>query len=655
MTFNKYYHILIISVLILFQLSVSASGIHDVRNRKSINKAITTDTLSWSVAFMNKIFNGNGEWYLTNESFQKAIKGVIDYAENDPIDTVVVRMGQLLHNDTIPLIFNRKAENFPNKRSIPGYLSADEIDRQVENRRKTVSDSVRKTLIRVPDSFLEDGLSNAPLIPAGDPKQLLVHMDQTLPVSFRNRFNKGLENIRLPQNVTEAEIDTIKTKLFIWTRQAYNDSVLFARRDSLMLLYRENTIGKLSSDAASGRKSYLASKNREYLQRYNEAEVTKVNDSIRLALRYLTELAANDSTLITVANLQGTQAKIWTANHQMTPMRIFLKNEQNDSLSVILYNNGKGGLRMVIDDGVKFLRFAETQKKEITFNPKKPDAKLRHVNLRTIDPLPWKLLGTGTIGFTQTAISNWAKGGESSLSVLLIGRYSANYSKKHIKWENLAEFRLGTFTSKSRGIEKNDDKLEFQSRIGYSAFKKWYYSAESNFRTQVAKGYKYPDKASPISEFMAPAYLTISVGMDFKPNKDFSLFLSPITSKTTFVKDTALIDPTHFGLEAGTTRLWEPGAIAKLNWHYKIKEDMFYDTRAELFNNYRYPFQKFNVYWEQTLVMQITQHVNARINTQVIYDYNVKFPITDETGKTIDQKAKWQFKEMFTLGFNYRF
>ena len=243
MTFNKYYYTLTISVLLFLQVSVFAMDIKDVGNRKSKNRPIMKDSLSWSVGFMNKLFNGNGEWYLTNESFQKTIKGVIDYAENDPVDTVVVRMEQLLHNDSIPLIFNRKAENIPNKRSIQGYLSSDEIDRQVENRRRTVSDSVRKTLIRVPDSFLEDGLLNAPIIPAGDPKQLLVNMDRTLPASFRNKFYKGLDHIRFPQNVTEAEIDTIKTKLFNWTRQSYNDSVLFSRRDSLMQLYRENIIG----------------------------------------------------------------------------------------------------------------------------------------------------------------------------------------------------------------------------------------------------------------------------------------------------------------------------------------------------------------------------------------------------------------------------
>ena len=45
--------------------------------------------------------------------------------------------------------------------------------------------------------------------------------------------------------------------------------------------------------------------------------------------------------------------------------------------------------------------------------------------------------------------------------------------------------------------------------------------SETNFRTQIAKGYKYPDKDHPISTFMAPAYLTTSLGMDYKPNKIF--------------------------------------------------------------------------------------------------------------------------------------
>ena len=76
---------------------------------------------------------------------------------------------------------------------------------------------------------------------------------------------------------------------------------------------------------------------------------------------------------------------------------------------------------------------------------------------------------------------------------------------------------------------------------------------------------------------------------------------------------------------------------------------------ASQLNNYLYPFQKFNVDWEQSLILQVTQHINSRIMTQLIYDYNVKFPITDANGLQVAQQAKWQFKELLTIGFNYKF
>ena len=654
MTYNRYLGLLIISLLFIFHLPASGTGFAAGKNKRYANAA-QKDSLNWSITFVKKIFNGSGEWFMTNSSFQKSVRGVIDFTENEPIDTVVVNLNRLLKSDTIPAIFNRKAENIPNKKLVPGYVGSDELEHQVEMRRKFVSDSVSGNLVVVPDTWLSVGLSKVALIPQGDPQKMIAGMDKSLPVAFKNRFNKGWAGIILPSNVTGAEIDTLKSRLFKDTRQSFNDSILFFKRDSLLHAYRENYILQLSAEAASKKRMLLAAKNREILNAFNESEIRKVNDSIRMALRFLTDRAAADSSLVSVSNLTGSRTKIWTSNQLMTPMRIYLKNEQNDSLSVILYNNGKGELKMVIDDGVKFLRFTESQKKEITFHAKKPDPNLRTVNLRQIDPLPWKLFGIGTIGFTQTSLTNWAKGGESSMSLLLIEKYIVNYSKKNFKWENLAEFRLGIFSSESKGLEKNDDKIEIQSRAGLSAFKKWYYSLETNFRTQMARGYMYPDKSKPISAFMAPGYLTFSLGMDYKPNKNFSLFLSPLTSKSTFVKDTVLINPANFGLENGKKSLWEPGAIVKVNWHYPIMENIIYDTRAEIFNNYRYTFQKFNVDWEQSLVLQVTQHINSRIMTQLIYDYNVKFPITDANGIQVAQQAKWQFKELLTIGFNYKF
>ncbi|MCE1199991.1 MAG: DUF3078 domain-containing protein [Marinilabiliales bacterium] len=651
---KKWRYLWIISLILTVSDLVAHAATLPPEASKGRSKTVSNDTLTWSVNLIKRIIHSPGEWYLTKDEWGKPVKGIYDYAVNDPVDTLVVRMRTLLAADTLRF-FNRKAENIPNKRNVPGYLFAEELENRVAYRSKSVTDSLRRIVIPVPESYLADGLANAPLLKSTNPMQTLAALDSSLPDAFRRKFYKGWSSVRLPALASAAETDSMRVKILAWTLQTYNDSILFHRRDSLMAAFRENSIKKSVEEATTRQRNYLMQRNRDLLNAYNEAEIAKTNDSVRFALGYLTSYAALDSLPLSLSNLSGNKSRTWTANRPMMPIRIFLKNEQNDSLGVVIYNLGKGEIKLVIDDGVKLMRFAETQKKEIMFRPKKPENKLQSFNFRHVEGPAWKLLGTGSVGFTQTSLSNWAKGGESSLSLLLIGRYTADYTKNHVKWENLAEFRLGIFNSKTRGLEKNDDKIEFQSRFGYSTAKKWYISAETNFRTQMANGYKYPDKVNPISAFMSPAYLTFSLGMDYKPNKNFSLFLSPLTSKTTSVRDTALIDVTTYGIEKGKTRLWEPGAIVKMNWHKQIIDEIGYDTRAEIFNSYKYPFSKYNVDWEQTLMLNVTRHISTRINTQLIYDYNVKFPVLDANGVEIAKQAKWQFKELFTVGFNYKF
>ena len=399
----------------------------------------------------------------------------------------------------------------------------------------------------------------------------------------------------------------------------------------------------------------MADQNAALLAAYNDKTVGIINDSLRIALQYLAAHAEADSMLIRLSNLNNEQTSLWTANRTMKPLRMFMKNAQQDSLSVALINNGKGVVKLVIDDGVILTRFSKKQNRYTSFETKAPDKKLKKVELKKVVLPPWTLRGNGSLGFTQTSLSNWAKGGESSLLLLAIGKYNANYSKDKVKWENGAEFRYGITQSKTTGLEKNDDKIEFQSRFGYQAFKKWYYSVESDFRTQIANGYAYPDKVNPISAFMAPGYLTTSIGLDYKPNKDFSLFLSPITSKTTYIRDTMLISPLKYGFPPGAKKLWEPGLIIKSNWHLKISDNITYDTKGEFFDNYKDFFQKISAEWDQTLIMQVNRFINVRVMTMMIYDYNTKFPVVNASGTVIGQKPKLQFEELFTLGLVYKF
>ena len=62
----------------------------------------------------------------------------------------------------------------------------------------------------------------------------------------------------------------------------------------------------------------------------------------------------------------------------------------------------------------------------------------------------------------------------------------------------------------------------------------------------IFNSYEYSENEKKIVvNFMTPAYFTLSLGLDYKPNENFSLYLSPIAGKWTFVRDTVGIDPTH--------------------------------------------------------------------------------------------------------------
>src|SRR5665647_150862 len=59
------------------------------------------DSLKWSVDYLNKLLYSGGEWYLTDRQYKKPIRGVLNYAENDPLDTVIVDIHKLLSDDKL--------------------------------------------------------------------------------------------------------------------------------------------------------------------------------------------------------------------------------------------------------------------------------------------------------------------------------------------------------------------------------------------------------------------------------------------------------------------------------------------------------------------------------------------------------------------------
>ena len=97
---------------------------------------------------------------------------------------------------------------------------------------------------------------------------------------------------------------------------------------------------------------------------------------------------------------------------------------------------------------------------------------------------------------------------------------------------------------------------------------------------------------------MTPAYFTLSLGLDYKPNENFSLYLSPIAGKWTFVRDTVGIDPTRYGVEVGKRSKGDAGARLELRNKFSLFKIM--DVRNELimFSSYYNSQQTFTANWQ---------------------------------------------------------
>lgn len=124
-------------------------------------------------------------------------------------------------------------------------------------------------------------------------------------------------------------------------------------------------------------------------------------------------------------------------------------------------------------------------------------------------------------------------------------------------WENSVDLGYGILrqTEELFGTDngkwiKTDDRFDITSKYGQRASKHWYYAGLMNFRTQTTAGYDYAvDDVTEISGFLAPGYLLSAIGMDYKPNDKFSLFVAPFTSKLTFVNDSLLANAGAFGVD----------------------------------------------------------------------------------------------------------
>ena len=267
---------------------------------------------------------------------------------------------------------------------------------------------------------------------------------------------------------------------------------------------------------------------------------------------------------------------------------------------------------------------------------------------------------------TQSSFVNWNAGGRNNISVQGLISATARYAKKKTTWVNYLVLGLGGLQyigagSGEESLQKTDDRIEIGTIYGRKIKnKKLYSSFFASFKTQFIDGFNYPNDSVRVSTFMAPGYVNLGYGIDYKPTKHLSLFISPLSSKMTFVNDQVLANAGSFGVEGaeynsngdiiaeGKRFRGEFGAYFKMNYKKEIVKNITMSSTLDLFSNYLDRPQNIDVNADVLFNFKVNGWFSASLNWTLLYDHDID--IRDDKGGV---GPRTQFKSVLGLGVSY--
>ncbi len=270
------------------------------------------------------------------------------------------------------------------------------------------------------------------------------------------------------------------------------------------------------------------------------------------------------------------------------------------------------------------------------------------------DSVVVKKQGSWGVNFANVGLSNWAGGGENSLAIGTVFNTAVTRTKGKGAWKNQIDFALGGAKVGEQDFRKTDDNIILLSQYSKTIKENLAWSLTGILRTQLLVGNTFANDpanageeiATKISNFMAPGYLSINLGIDHQIGDNLSLSFAPAAGKFTFVSDDDLAGT--YGVDAGENFRAEFGTNLLATLSLPIMENISFKSTANLFTPYSDTFGTIDVNWETLLVMKINKWFNATFGTQLIYDADILFA---QEGSTPTREL--QFKHVLNFGANF--
>lgn len=257
------------------------------------------------------------------------------------------------------------------------------------------------------------------------------------------------------------------------------------------------------------------------------------------------------------------------------------------------------------------------------------------------------------IQFSQAYISpNWYQGGNNNLNILLNAIYSVKLNQAfhpNLLFETTLQYKLAMNSAPDdtlRSYNISENMFQLNSKFGYKAASRWYYTVNLLLKTPVLNNYK-SNTTNLTAALFSPGELNVGIGMTYNyenPKKTFKLdtSISPIAYNLKTVMD-GRMNPQAYGIEAPHKSVSEIGSSAEVTWMWKIAYNITYNSRLFMFTDYEY----LQGDWQNTFTFNINKYLSTNLFVDLRYDSSTER--RDDT-----RWYRWQLKEILSFGFSYK-
>lgn len=238
--------------------------------------------------------------------------------------------------------------------------------------------------------------------------------------------------------------------------------------------------------------------------------------------------------------------------------------------------------------------------------------------------------------------------------------YFVNLIEENHYWNNsfslnLAMQKLGAGVIRSNSdiktpFQKSFDELRINSKFGLAVAKgaKFNYAVDFSFLSQFTPTYNSAVdggnyikdieilETSLASKLFSPATIILGVGIDYKPTKAWSIYLSPVSYKGLIVGDDEIAALGIHGNPWNSPTDYENtdhqvGGLLKVGYGGAlVPERISYNTSLGMYSNYLNNPQNIDIDWVNELAIQIYKGLQLSVLANMFYDDDVKVQISDK-------------------------